>query len=202
MTELTADQISFLQSQNIPLSSVFDASGMRKSDYPFAMRVEGKRFAFGVTPCKAAGHTLRTRAGHCIQCDPSKIAFMLRHDSWAHIYIAGSKAGRLIKIGYTTDVDVRIDTLNSEEYGGQKDWQILATAFHPQAGRVEFFTHAKLELFAVPGEYVKDGRPQKCYELFRCNFVDALDALQRGLGEAGVLYVPDQEYALAAFQFR
>ena len=43
---------------------------------------------------------------------------------------------------------------------------------------------------------------QKCYELFRCNFVDALDALQRGLGEAEVLYLPDQEYALAAFQFR
>ena len=80
---------------------------------------------------------------------------MLRYDSEAYIYIAGSTAGRLIKIGSTIDVADRRKSLNSCEYGGQKDWQILATALSSHAGLVECLTHKRLELFAVRGEYVK-----------------------------------------------
>jgi len=201
VASLTQQQMSFLRSQNIPMSSLFDASGMKRTDYQSTMKAEGKSFAYGVTPCNAEGHTLRTRAGHCIQCDHSKIAFMLRSDAQAYIYIAASVAGRLIKIGSTIDISDRKDKLNRYKYGDQKDWQILASARNSQAGRVEAKVHTRLSQYWVPGEYYPAGKRQKCYELFRCNFTHARDALRAELGKASTVHIPEPERAEAAFQF-
>lgn len=202
MADLSEAQIKFLRGQNIPLSSLFDATGIKKTDYQLAMKAEGKSFAYGVTPCNAAGHTLRTRAGHCIQCDHAKIAYMLRHDARAYIYIAASATGRLIKIGSSIDIADRRDKLNRYQYGGQNDWQVLATANSPAVGRAELQAHAKLARWSVLGEYVRAGKKQRCYELFRCNFSDARDALISALGKAAPLRIPDEERAMAAFNFR
>lgn len=202
MVDLSETQITFLRSQNIALSSLFDATGMKKADYQLAMTADRKNFAFGVTPCNAAGHTLRTRAGHCIQCDHAKIAYMLRFDARAYIYIAASKIGHLIKIGSSIDIADRRDKLNQYQYGGQNDWQILATANSAAAGRTEFEAHAQLACWSVPGEYVKAGKKQRCYELFQCNFSDARDALISALGNDVPLIIPNEEHAMAAFNFR
>lgn len=126
MATLTDEQFKFLRSQNIPLSALFDATGMKKADYRLAMKSEEKSFAYGVTSCGKGEHTLRTRAGHCIQCNHSRIAYMLRHDARAYVYIAASAVGCLIKIGSSIDLAGRTDKLNRYQYGGQKDWQILA----------------------------------------------------------------------------
>ncbi len=54
MSKLTKEQSAFLAKHNTPISSVFDASGMGKSDYRAAMKELGKTVAIGVTPCKKA----------------------------------------------------------------------------------------------------------------------------------------------------
>ena len=202
MVELSLNQLTFLRSQSIPLSAVFDASGMKKAEYQAAMRAEEKSFAFGVTPCAAGGHTIRTRAGHCIQCDHSKIAYMIRHDARAFVYIAASAAGRFIKIGFAIDVADRREKLNLYRYGGQSDWQTLATASCTSAGRAESVAQTKLSCFAVDGDYIREGKLQRCYELLRCDFSDALDALQTTLGKSVIVRVPNLERAVAAFRFR
>lgn len=202
MATLSDEQKRFLRAQNIPFSAMFDASGMKNAEYQIAMKSEGKSFAYGVTPCAKGGHTLRTRKGHCIQCDHSKIAFMLRHDARAFIYIAASVSGRLIKIGSSIDVADRTEKLNRYRYGGQQDWQILATANSASAGRAESAAHAKLASFSVRGDYVRMGKTQQCYELFRCSFQDARDALAEALGKGAYLKIPDEKRALAAFNFR
>lgn len=202
MAHLSPEQLLFLRVHGIPLSSMFDATGMRTSDYQRAMKEEGKSFAYGVTPCNKALHRLRTRAGHCIQCDHAKIAYMLRHDAKSTIYIAGSARGRIIKVGCSNDVHVRRQLLNSYSYGGQFDWRILATATTARAGRVECDAHARLWRFHAHGEYVQGGKRRTCYELFQCDFDDAAEAVRASLPDGVTLEVLDAERASVAFRFR
>lgn len=201
MASLSIEQLSFLRGQRIPLSSVFDASGMSRAQYQVAMKAEGKSFAYGVPACAKGQHSLRTRAGHCIQCDHSKIAFMLRHDTRAYVYIAASHEGRLIKIGSSVDVRDRQEKLRQYEYGGQKDWQILAIANTPAAGRIEFEAHTKLAKSWAPGEYKRAGKTQQCYELFKCSFSEARDAVREALGDPALLKIDDERRAVAVFDF-
>jgi hypothetical protein len=119
MAKLTADQKSFLNSQKISLRDVLDVSGMKKNQYQAVMDKTGQHFTFGGSrPCGAGGHTLRTKAGHCIQCETSRIAFALRSSAQAYVYIAGSYAQKLIKVGTTKDLDDRVVKLNTDRYGG------------------------------------------------------------------------------------
>ena len=176
-------------------------SGMRKLDYERTMAAQGFNFAFGVTPCRRAGHTLRTRAGHCIQCDHSKIAYMARYDAAGFVYIAGSPSGRLMKVGTSINVADRHAKLNEYSYGGQRDWQIAATAFCAAAGRVEGAAQSKLGRFAVAGSYTRAGRSQQCYELFRCSFDIVSDAIGPSLAKGETLNVPDPAQCIALYSF-
>ena len=202
MAELTPEQRAFLAAHGIPLSDMFDASGMRKSDYSEAMREAGKNFAFGVSACGKGAHTLRTRAGHCIQCDHAKIAFMIRHEAPANVYIGGSLRGEHIKVGSSGLVQERRMLLNSYRYGGHSDWGMLAWAFTPAAGRVEFDVHTKLARYSAPGEYWHGGVRRSCYELFKCNFDDALEALRDSLSDGVKITIPNEERAYVEYNFR
>jgi hypothetical protein len=202
MAILSPDQLTVLREQKIPLSGVFDASGMGKLEYGPAMKSEGKSFAYGVTPCGAGGHTLRTRSGHCIQCNHANIAFILRREARAFVYIAVSWNGRFIKIGSSIDVADRAKKLVEHCYGGQTDWQIVSTARSEAAGRVESETQTKLSSYSVPGEYTRAGKIQRCYELFRCNFEDARDALKSSLSRGEAITTVNEARALHRFNFR
>ena len=90
---------SFLNENKIPLSSVFDATGLSRSKYSPIMEKLEKWIAIGVTPCKKSGHTMRTKLGHCIQCNLLSNSFLLRHINVGEIYIAGTKSGHFLKIG-------------------------------------------------------------------------------------------------------
>ncbi|MEI7931735.1 MAG: GIY-YIG nuclease family protein [Alphaproteobacteria bacterium] len=174
---LSEVQLDFLQRHRINPGDVFNATGMRTCDYSEEMKVVGKHFAFGVTPCAAAGHTLRSRAGHCIQCDTAKIAFSRRHAQSGTIYLAGSIEAGLLKIGVTQDISERVDLLRAQKYGGASDWDILVHAMADMAGQVEFLAQDRLRKYQVTGSYFKNGREQACYELFRCSFDIAKVAL-------------------------
>lgn len=177
MADLNPGQLQFLRSQRISTSVLFDATGMRKRDYALAMAEVGAYFAFGVTPCGAGGHQLRTKAGHCIQCDTSKIAFALRHSTEGSVYVAHSKTARLVKVGVAGDLADRLNKLRDYQYGGANDWVLLCSAFVQEAGRLEFAVQDRLAHRRVPGTYMRAGRMQSCYELFDCEVSEAVDAL-------------------------
>ncbi len=168
MAILSDQQLEFLESQNIPLSRVFDATGMSKKEYQDAMRSLGMEFAYGVSPCKKSGHTLRTRAGHCVQCDTSKVAYQLRHNESGLVYVAYSNRLKLAKIGVAKDIDDRLRNLNSQGYGGAKDWTVKFHKKFNKAGQVEFEIQKTLEQFREVRSYTKTGNAVECRELFNC----------------------------------
>ena len=177
MAELSDDQRKFLRDQKLPLSFLFDASGMRKVDYEAVMKRDEKFFAFGVTPCSKGGHSLRTRSGHCIQCDTAKIAYTLRHYKTADVYVAGSLQVKLIKVGSSVDCDTRVRELNRVRYGGATDWSILSRVRSEKSGMVEFFVHDALKDKRRDIPYLKDGRVQLGSESFACDYIDAKSVL-------------------------
>jgi hypothetical protein len=166
------------------------------------MEADEKFFAYNVSPCAKAGHRLRTRSGHCIQCSPAAIGFTKRDYSEGHVYIAASPIGRLFKVGTTADLDRRKSQLNDWRYGRQFDWQMVASVRTENAGRIEGNAHGRLARFAVAGDYIRGGRRQRCYELFRCDFSDARDAVQAALEGRAILSIVDEQRASRAFNFR
>lgn len=177
MAKLDADQIEFLKKQGISLSLLFDASGLRKKDLPPLMEEVGAYFEYGREACKVGGHTLRTRAGHCIQCKTSKIAYATRHSATAYVYVATSALTGLLKVGLTSDLSDRIAKIRDYKYGGADDWQLRLSVHTDMAGRIEFTTQDQLSRFRVNATYVRAGREQSCMELFRCELSEAEQAL-------------------------
>jgi ABC-type branched-subunit amino acid transport system ATPase component len=79
VADFEPEERAFLVSQKIKPDQVLDARGLTKDQWTRRANAEELLFIYG-TPCEAKGHILRTRSGHCIQCDTRKIAF-IRRDS-------------------------------------------------------------------------------------------------------------------------
>ena len=125
MAHLTTDQLQFLKLQRISPSFLFDGTGLTPTDRKQSMETLGRYFYYGGAPCKEEGHTLRTKAGHCIQCDTAKIAYQLRNSASGYVYLAYSKSSMLLKIGYTKHhPQDRGLFLRKENYGNVSDWDI------------------------------------------------------------------------------
>jgi len=180
---LTESELFFLAQYGLSKEDVFDGRRHSQAGARAAAKAAGKILVLG-SPCQAYGHRLRTRPGHCAQCDPKKIAYQQRYVEPGYIYIAGSLAGRVMKIGSCVDVPQREHQLRVEAYGGQRDWVII---FHTprtaNAARVEHNARAKLAYYRVSRPYYKDGFQQHAGELLRCSFSDALRALTEVAGE-------------------
>ena len=202
MAKLSPEQLAFLAAHGIPPGTVFDASGMRRSAYQRTMAEKGRAFAYGVGICNRLHRAIRTRAGHCIQCNPARIAFALRDDISAFVYIAGSARAELIKVGLTTDLDARQRNLRIERWAGCSDWQVLAFVECPEAGRAERAAHALLSTWSTSCEYSQGGTRHQSCEVFRCDFADARDALLAVRPQGACLTIHDEMNALAKFNFR
>lgn len=182
MGQLTADEIAFLDKHKIDAALIYDASGQPSAIWKGHMKQLGKKFAFGTSPCGAGGHKLRTRHGHCIQCDTAQIAFALRHTKAGQLYIMGSEKMQLIKLGYTTDLSSRLANINSMSYGGATDWiTLLATNTLLNAGKLESVAHGLLRAHRVEGLSYKAGEVLQTYELLSCPLSIAKTALQKVL---------------------
>lgn len=175
MSKLTAEQVAFLKSQGISLSLVVDAGHSSKSAREAFMKESGHKFYYGGAPCKAAGHTLRSKAGHCIQCDTSKIAYQLRSSATGYVYLAHSERNGFIKVGFSeVDPDGRVTWLQSSAYGGVNDWDIKRSVkILKDAGKCEFEIHAALEKWRKPIVYQKNGEAVECREIFACPLAEA-----------------------------
>lgn len=184
MAKLTSEQRNFLIRHKIELASVFDATGLQKSQYKSAMEAIGKSVAIGVTPCKKGGHTMRSASGHCIQCHPEYIAYRDRYHSQGKIYISGSLSCELIKVGMASDVDIRESGLNSLGYAGANDWEVLCWVKASDAGRVEFDVHRRLEIYSTDSTYIRNGEKVYCREVFRCGYEEAKAAVDACAGSS------------------
>lgn len=170
MNQLTFEQLAFLKEQKIELKYVFNAHDLKKEEYKEIMKDLNMIIAYNVTPCKAYGHTLRTRSGHCCQCDTSKIAFQLRANARGVTYLAGSLAGELIKIGYTKAVEIRSESLNRTKYANYSDWEILFAVESKFAGKIENLVNTELNKYFISNSYEHDSHSQQAYETFKCSY--------------------------------
>ncbi|WP_158543508.1 GIY-YIG nuclease family protein [Dyella solisilvae] len=182
---LTIEQSSFLLHHKVPWDKVMDATGIRKKDYQAFMSSEGLWVAYGVSPCREGGHTLRTRSGHCAQCNPAALAFLRRHDEPGWVYIATSEESGLCKVGTAKDVQARISMLNRIGYGYATDWVACWEVEVDHAGRVESAVHQSLAEYRAVGGYLAPGYGAECTELFDCDADMALDSLNDVLASLG-----------------
>ena len=179
---LTQAQLEFLKHNGIPLSRVFDATGLSTGAYKVRMKALELWVAYGVSPCSAAAHTLRTRAGHCVQCNPANLSYLRRHDEPGQVYVAESSAvGRLVKVGTSACAKDRIGQLNIYEYGGRSDWECQFVVSVAKAGRVESIVQQKLERYSAKGTYYKNGNYIECRELFSCAKEEVITIVQEVL---------------------
>lgn len=172
MAKLTADQIFFLKLQHISPSLIFDASGYSKSERTSMMETQEKLFYFGDATCKRAGHSLRAKAGHCIQCDTSKIAYQLRSSAAGYVYLAFSPSTKYVKVGFSKHhPQDRAEILRKEAYGNIRDWDAKKVMkFEKDTGRIEFSIHSKLEPYLKSITYTRgNGEITECREIFSCN---------------------------------
>jgi len=179
MDSLSRDQITFLKKHNISLGVVFNAKGLRRNDYRSQMKSLDMRFAYGVTPCGKMGHTLRSRAGHCIQCDTSQIAFMNRHSEEGYVYVSISLKEKFLKIGCTNNIQNRESSMNSNSYAGTDDWETIFSVKTKNAGKIEFDTHKQLSQFYFPVDYYRNGVVVTCREIFKCEKKFAIEKIKK-----------------------
>lgn len=179
MTRLTKSQQQFMNQHGIPLSRVFDASGLSRQEYRPHMSSLGLVLAYGVSPCREAGHTLRLRTGHCAQCKPSGLSYLMRFDEPGAVYVAQSLAGGLVKVGSSIDPQRRVQALNLREYGDCNDWTLVKAAQCSAAGTIEHEIHKSLGRYHVERSSCDGERTY--YELFECPLPVALNAFNQVL---------------------
>lgn len=161
------EDVNLIKRLGISEEDVFDGTEFKKSECISYMKDAGYRFAYGVSPCKASGHTLRTRSWHCLHCNPASYAFQERHFNKGYVYVAFSNRLNLIKIGTCSNIKSRNKSLRSQNYGGTNDWQIsLYTFFEEDAGKIEALVQSELKPYFVSKNYLRDGFKKISYEIF------------------------------------
>jgi hypothetical protein len=178
----TDDELRFLRWHGLDQDDVYDGRYQSKEDRHDAAKREGKYLILTSVRCRAAGHRIRTRAGHCFQCDPLKLVYQVRHSKSGYVYVAGSLSGRVIKIGTARDIPQREGQLRAERYAGFADWIVLYSIHVSEAGRVEHDASARVPSRKVFRTYYKDGFEQTAIEVLKCSFSDAVKAVEESLG--------------------
>lgn len=173
MSGLSKDQLRFLEEQGIGTNQIFDAKGLTKSEYRSQMKKDGRIIAYNVSPCQKEGHTLRTRSGHCAQCNTAHLGFQKRNDDAGFVYIAGTLEGKLIKVGFTSKVEIRSESLNRTKYGGFSDWQILFALTCINAGEIEIKIKSKLSDYSITKVYQHNNKSQNTDEIYTCSYSTA-----------------------------
>lgn len=183
---LTSAEKAFLRGQNVSQDDVCDARAFPAKSRKEQAKKLGCNFMIGVE-CRKAGHRLRTRNNHCIQCDHAKIAYQLRRSNTGYVYIAHSASLKLIKVGYSLDLQERKRSLNASRYGEVKDWCIIYYIKSKYAGQLESNIQKGLEGHQENRKYYKDNHWQSTNELFRCGFKVVKETIDCCLIEEDVL---------------
>lgn len=175
--DLTAQEIEFLAHHKISIEEVINVEGMIKIGQKRAMEAVSARISIGGGICNY-GHRLKTRSGHCPQCEPKNLAFEKRHSTTAFVYVCVSEKG-FVKIGYAADPSDREGRLNRESYASCQRWRLVFKKQFENAGRVESNAHAFLANRRTIQTYTKNGKKTETYEVFVCTVEDAIVAINR-----------------------
>jgi len=201
---ITSDNLRFIKDHRIDEAELFDATGLSTQEYRLAMTDQNKIIAYGVEPC-FKGHSLGTRSGHCVHCNPARLTFIRRHIAPGQVYIAGSSTGRVIKIGSTSKKEIRQESLNRTQYGGFNDWEILCTITCNRSGEVEQSIVGTLEKYRITRTYFHEGRDQQTYELFTCGYPMAIATLKQVIEKSNsteIVTLKEDRSKSAKYSFR
>lgn len=179
-TKLTKDQILFLDKHGITLDQVFDASGMRRAEYKAAMKERGCFIAIGVNPCHA-GHSMKTRAFHCPECNTASLEFLRRYRQPGYVYVARSSSTALKKIGFSKSPKSRIAQSNVHGLGMVSDWKILRADYCKEAGVVEQKILSAMKNYLVNINY--RGRVEKSREILDCTLWELLEVYMAAIDQ-------------------
>lgn len=178
---LTKGEILWLAQHGFSADDVYDGRWESQRQRRKGAKAAGKALVLG-SPCGAAGHRLRTRSHHCVQCNIANLGFQNRYNSHGYVYIAGSRSGRVIKLGIARDIMQRESQLRNERHAGLGDWEVLFFIAVDQAGRVENEASKKVKGRRVSAEYLKDGAPQTATEILEASYTSALEAVAETVG--------------------
>lgn len=180
---LTQEEKLFIKQHGLALSEIYDARGLSSRVYHDIAKEHGCLWV--INSCQR-GHRLKTRSGHCIECDPRRIVFQRRYSETGILYIA--VAGEYCKVGITENnfydtsdsVYHRSVTLNMDDgYGNIQGWKIVKYWEVINAGRIEDDVHYLLEEYKVEDvDYWYSGEWRTAKELFKCSQKTAEDAVQ------------------------
>lgn len=188
--DLTPEEISFLGTHGLSPSDVLDGRRMSRDQSRYVAKDLGLTVVLG-SACQKAGHRLRTRAGHCAQCDPANLSFEKRHRQPKEVYLAFSHHTSSIKVGSSRNVEVRINQINSEAVGGATDWRLIFRVSVEEGQRLETEVHTQLAEHMIATSYIKDGRQQVSRECFKCSASQALEAVVHAAQRRGHVVVGD-----------
>ena len=188
---LSEEELIFLLIQGYSSGDVYDARSMQISIAGPECKRLGLKFLLR-RPSRKCGHRLKTRKGHCIQCNPAYIEFQERHSRAGWIYIAYSNKTKLFKIGFTDDISSREKTLNAEIYGGISDWYLYRHAQVSEGGKIERRLHQLLKAFLFEKNTTKSGKVIASREIFLCESESIEDAI----------YIVETEYTEVKFSWR
>ena len=181
---LTKEEKEFVKRHGLALSEIYDARGETCTEYHDKAKAYGCLWV--INSCQW-GHRLKTRSGHCIQCDPKRIVFQRRYSEGGVLYIA--VAGEHCKVGMvennTNDsgdaIYHRSITLNMDDgYGNIADWKIVKYWEVKNAGRIEDEVHQLLARYKEDDvDYWYSGEWRTAKELFKCSQRTAENAVKK-----------------------
>lgn len=192
---LERSEREFLKAHGLTESDVFDWRGLGSRERHDAIKRAGKTLALGVE-C-SQGHRLRTRSGHCVQCDTAKLSYQAQKTRRAVLYVGWSSNLKLFKVGVSDTPSRRIDALRREAYGGATDWSLFMALELREAGESEAAMHHHLASFQHASTYQKGAHQQASREVFKCQPEEVIEAFQRAVSpdqlvEGGFSKRPDR----------
>lgn len=182
---LERSERKFLEVHGLTESDVFDWRGLGSRERRDAIKRAGKTLALG-TEC-SQGHRLRTRSGHCVQCDPSKLSYQAQKTRRAVLYVGWSSNLKLFKVGVSDTPTRRIDALRREAYGGAADWSLFMALELRDAGKSETAMHRHLASSQHASTYQKGAHQQASREVFKCPPEQVIDAFRRAVSREQVV---------------
>ncbi len=185
---LTKEEKEFIKQHGLALSEIYDARGKTVTEYHDEAKACGCLWV--INSCRM-GHRLKTRSGHCIQCDHKRIVFQRRYSETGVLYIA--VAGEHCKVGMVennfNDVNDaiyhRTATLNMDDgYGNISGWKIVRFWEVKNAGRIESEVHQLLAKYKEDDVlYWYSGELRTANELFKCSQRTAEKAVKEVIDE-------------------
>lgn len=187
MIDFTNDELRFINENGLAEDDFYDGRCERKCEWHDNAKTNDCDFVVA-SKCRY-GHRLKTRAGHCIQCNPARIAFQKRNRRGGAIYVAAT--GDYCKVGVVDNNINNIEQaihnrelrLNLEGgYGGMTGWKIVAWApVKDDLGKIEDDIHHQLSRFSIKRKYTYSGDMKTAQEVFKCDYDEAVDRIDEAI---------------------